>query len=186
MSKYFYTKAWFLASELRNLIYTYVDGTKPLSMLEIGCFEGLSTSFFSDEFLKHPDSQLYAVDPFDLGDTTTPLTSDTERLFLKNIHQSDHFHKILFFKQTSDDFFKMNEATFDFVYIDGSHIPEQIWKDMMNSYKFTKKGGIIWMDDYEGNSDITKTVDGFLEMKGHNVEILHKGYQIGFRKLVDS
>jgi len=33
-------------------------------MLEIGCFEGLSSVFFADNFLNNPDSRLTSVDPF--------------------------------------------------------------------------------------------------------------------------
>jgi predicted O-methyltransferase YrrM len=186
MSKYLYTTTWFLGSELRKLMHLYVDGTKPLNILEIGCFEGLATSQFSDELLLHPDSRLFAVDPFDLGDTTTPLTVETEKLFLRNIHRSEHASKICVYKGFSDEFFKVNKQMFDFVYIDGSHIPDQVLRDVVNSFNFTKKEGIIWMDDYDANNELRSTIDKFLDANADNVEVVHRGYQIGFRKLVDT
>lgn len=42
---------WFLNSEIKNIL----DKSKENKILEIGCFEGLSSVFFADHFLENPD-----------------------------------------------------------------------------------------------------------------------------------
>ena len=58
MSKYRYTQTWFLGSEIRQFLLSFVDKTKKHRILEIGSFEGLSGVFFADNLLDHPDSSL--------------------------------------------------------------------------------------------------------------------------------
>ena len=50
-------------------------------------------------------------------------------------------------RKTSDDFFKGNNHTFDFIFIDGLHHYAQVKKDILNSLKFLNKGGIIMLHD---------------------------------------
>ena len=50
-------------------------------------------------------------------------------------------------RMTSDDFFKTNTKNFDFVFIDGLHIYEQVRKDIINSVKFLNSNGIIILHD---------------------------------------
>ncbi len=51
------------------------------------------------------------------------------------------------FQQTSDDFFATNQETFDIIFVDGLHIAKQVEKDMANSLKILKKGGVIVVHD---------------------------------------
>jgi len=64
---YHYTQFWFIDSELLELL----DISKEYHILVIGCFEGLSSVFFADNFLEHPSSTLTCFDPqntyFDLN-----------------------------------------------------------------------------------------------------------------------
>lgn len=48
---------------------------------------------------------------------------------------------------TSDDFFKQSEKMFDLIYIDGDHQSDQVRKDLVNSLKALKPGGVIVMHD---------------------------------------
>lgn len=50
-------------------------------------------------------------------------------------------------RMTSDDFFKINKKKFDVIFIDGLHSYEQCQRDVINSLKFLKKNGIIFMHD---------------------------------------
>ena len=64
MEKYKYSQHWFLVSEIRRNLSNVLDQTKENRILEIGCFEGLSSVFFADNFLNNPNSSLTCVDPF--------------------------------------------------------------------------------------------------------------------------
>jgi hypothetical protein len=48
---------------------------------------------------------------------------------------------------TSDDFFKQNTEKFDIVFIDGLHLCEQVYKDILNSLKFLNPNGVIVLHD---------------------------------------
>ncbi len=48
---------------------------------------------------------------------------------------------------TSDEFFRINDKTFDIIFIDGLHICEQVLRDVDNSLKCLNPGGIIVMHD---------------------------------------
>ena len=64
---YYYSQFWFIDSELLELL----DTSKEYHILVVGCFEGLSSVFFADHFLEHPNSTLTCIDPhndsFDLN-----------------------------------------------------------------------------------------------------------------------
>jgi len=66
------------------------------------------------------------------------------------------------FKMTSDEFFEKNKSTFDFIFIDGLHLREQIERDINNSLKVLNKGGKILCHDMnpktrEGQERVYKT-----------------------------
>lgn len=50
-------------------------------------------------------------------------------------------------KATSDEFFLVNNKLYDVIFIDGLHTYEQVRKDVINSFKFLKKGGFIFLHD---------------------------------------
>ena len=189
LKKYRYTKTWFIGSEIhRNLLKHINKGTK-INMLEIGCFEGLSSSCFSDNLLDREDSTLDCVDPYiesgtDSEITTLYVNNNVENNFLHNISRSKSYSKITFHKTKSDFFFENNKKTFNLIYIDGCHEEKFIINDMENSFRYLEKGGVMWMDDYEGNSGKIKHImDRFLEKYKEKIKIIHKGYQIAIKKL---
>ena len=86
---------------------------------------------------------------------------------------------------TSDEFFKTNKDEFDLIYVDGSHEPEDACRDLDNSFKVCKKDAIIWVDDYGSNyKTLHESIDQWLQDHQDYIKIIHKGYQVGFIKLV--
>ena len=173
---YHFTNNWFECSELKRVMSQFVKLVK-VKILEIGSHEGASAVFFSDHFLDDPESTLVCVDPFNTSDTTTPVNETTKRVFMENLKLSKNNDKVKNYFGYSNDFFKENNETFTFIYIDGSHLIPDVTMDLLNSVKVILPGGIIWMDDYHPIKEhIDKiNMDGF--------EIIHQGYQIAFRKL---
>lgn len=51
------------------------------------------------------------------------------------------------FKGTSDEFFKQNKETFDLIFIDGLHLHEQVFKDILNSLDCLNPNGAIVCHD---------------------------------------
>ena len=187
MYKYTKNNAWFLGSEIKRDILKYVIPSTKKSILEIGCYEGLSSVFFADNLLSHPESSLVCVDPFmtlETNDHREFLNNDEEQNFDFNIEICSNSKKITVHKITSDKFFETNRSTFNFIYIDGCHEPDFITRDMQNSFSVLESGGIMWMDDYSGGDGIKiKTaMNNFLKDYEGKYIIIHSGYQLAIMK----
>lgn len=183
---YKFTTKWFSSSngEIKNEMFKYFNQNDKISILEIGSYEGASSCFFADNFLNHDESRLVCVDPFDTNDKTTPVFNSTENTFLENISKSINASKIQFKKMYSKEFFINNNDKFDFIYIDGSHVKQDVILDFEESLKIIKPNGIIWMDDYRssgGKGYMKICIDELFEKYKENLELIHKGYQVGFR-----
>jgi predicted O-methyltransferase YrrM len=182
---------------------TLLDKSKENHILEIGCYEGLSSVFFADNFINIEgpvDSTLTCVDPFlniDNNDHGYLLQNGEELNFDYNISKCKNTKKITVHKMTADDFFMLAALAalaFNFIYIDGCQEPDFIKRDMENAFRVLKKGGIMWMNGYDdggyggdgsykGGCDVIKKVmDDFLDKYAGQYVVVHKGYQLAIRK----
>ena len=81
-----------------------------------------------------------------------------------------------------------NKKIYDFIYIDGDHTAESVFKDAMLSWKALKPGGIMAFDDYEWSSELPfgqqpkPAVDLFLTLMKEHLELLESGSQVWIRK----
>jgi predicted O-methyltransferase YrrM len=185
---YKYSQTWFHYSEIRNACAKFLDTSKKNNILEIGCFEGLSSVFFADNFLDNPNSSLTCVDPFlsiDNNDHRQFLQNNEEMNFDFNISVCKHADRITVHKITSDMFFKHNNQRYNFIYIDGCHEPDFIKRDMENSFNILEINGIMWMDDYGGGDgiQIKNAMNQFLEKYHGQYTLIHMGYQLAIKKL---
>jgi predicted O-methyltransferase YrrM len=188
MNKYKFSQTWFLNSEIKTKLFKFVDKTKINNVLEIGCFEGLSSVFFADNLLDNPNSTLTCVDPFlniDNNDHKNYLMNNEEENFNYNISICKNSDKISVNKITSDEFFSKNNKTFNFIYIDGCHETEFIKRDMENSFNVLETNGIMWMDDYLGGYEnkIKNTMNEFLAKYKWQYRVIHYGCQLAIIKL---
>lgn len=196
MSDYKFSHSWFLGSEISTLACQYLRNDKPNRLLEIGCFEGLSSVFFADNFLDHPESKMVCVDPFlklESNDHAPFMSriegssSVVEDNFDFNIARCRNASKISVHKVTSDRFFATlePEETFSFIYVDGSHEPECVRRDLVHSFAALGIEGILWMDDYLGGDGvgIKGAMDTFLAAHQGRFEVIHSGYQLAIRRL---
>lgn len=187
---YRYSQKWFYDSEIYHYLKDYLNDSKKITMLEIGCFEGLSTCHFCDKFLSHEDSSLDAVDPFlsiNDNDHSQYLEKDSvEDNFDYNTSICNNKNKLMIHKITSDKYFETNKKKYDFIYIDGCHLCDFIKRDMENSFENLNEGGIMWMDDYlggpVGDDSIKQTMDEFIENHKDKLQLLHSGYQLAIKK----
>lgn len=60
------------------------------------------------------------------------------------------------FKMTSDDFFEQNENKYDIIFIDGLHIYEQVYRDIINSVTILNEDGVIVVHDCNPTFEITQ------------------------------
>jgi predicted O-methyltransferase YrrM len=187
MNNYKYSQTWFIGSDINLLLSNFLNKSQGNKLLEIGCFEGLSSTFFADNFIDNEYSNLTCVDPFltiDNNDHINYLQNNQEMNFDFNMSICKNIDKIKIHKITSDIFFENNNNLYNFIYIDGCHEPDFIKRDMENSFKFLEKNGIMWMDDYMGGDGIKirNVMDTFLEKYKGQYELIHKGYQLAIKK----
>jgi predicted O-methyltransferase YrrM len=120
-----------------------VELPKNFKYLEIGSYEGNSALYVSSNF---PASTVTCVDSWQAVDQYEGQDFRIiEKNFDSNLQGLSNINKI---KSTSDSFFIKNKIIFDFIYIDGNHKFEYVFKDCENALRFLNKGGILVCDDY--------------------------------------
>ena len=135
--------------------------TQSMSILEIGAFEGASTTWLLDNLLSHPQSTLTTVDTFRGGmEHNDPAFSSNgagyklgtlEQRFSSNVSFCDHHKKLRVLKTTSDEallHLRLSSSSFDLIYIDASHIAIDVLHDAVLSWRLLALGGTIIFDDY--------------------------------------
>lgn len=153
-----YTTDWFT----RHLLIwiPLLEKAKPKKILEIGSFEGRSTCFMIENAsLYNDDVEIHCVDTW-LGSPEHGNTDFTqvEARFDANVKEaldevSDKNVKVIKHKGTSlEQLSKLvvegHLSTFDWVFVDGSHLAVDVLYDAVLAFKLAKVGGIIVFDDY--------------------------------------
>jgi hypothetical protein len=166
---------------------------QPLRILEIGSWEGRSALFFLN-FL--PRASIICVDTFagSIEHRAWPLSQrelqlgGIERRFDNNLAPfADRVQKR---KEDSLDALGklgLEGQRFDLVYIDGSHLAIDVYRDGVLAWVLVAPGGIIIFDDYQRKlgpeRDLPKVgIDAFLTTVKERYEELFRGHQIILRK----
>ena len=58
------------------------------------------------------------------------------------------FENVYKIKDNSDNFFLQNNNKFEVIYIDGSHLSSQVYKDCLNAWSVLQTNGFLICDDY--------------------------------------
>ena len=153
---------------------------------EIGSFKGE----FAKEIVENWGGNLFMVDVWrGLGDeykdaSNHNIHTNAYAEAMKSIE--GHEDRAVMVRGTSQVVSEMFEDDcFDFVYIDGDHSPDQVYKDAVNMFDKMKDGGVILFDDYlwEMNGIVTKIgVDKFLEEYKGKYELLFSEFQLAIRR----
>lgn len=135
------------------LIY-FISLIKPKSMIEIGCYKGVSTEIFCILCDK-----VTVVDPF--------LYPEQEDFLTRMEPYKD---KLTVIKGYSPDALKdIPDDSFDMCYIDGNHNFQAVLDDIKECRRVVKLGGILAGHDYEVIPQVTAAV--ILSMYGGEPEI---------------
>lgn len=162
--------------------------------LEIGSFEGRSTIWIIEHMMED-GGDITCIDTWEGGEEHSDLNmGDVEQRFDHNIstigkqYMNRHVNKI---KDTSvnalADLIK-KKLTFDFIYVDGSHVAKDVLADACMAWQLLAKNGIMIFDDYLwGNPALPLhnpkiAIDAFVNTFGDQIQIMHVGYQLVIKR----
>ncbi|KAL8743196.1 MAG: hypothetical protein Q9190_004431 [Brigantiaea leucoxantha] len=154
--KFSFQHQWFelIRPEWEHLTASLRD--RRLSVLEIGAFEGASTTWMLDNLMTHPQSQLIVIDTFEGGmehrdqDQGYDLPS-LETRFQSNVSKCEHARKMQVMKMQSEDALlalRQSSAHFDFIYIDASHVAIDVLHDAVLCWRMLNLHGTMVFDDW--------------------------------------
>jgi hypothetical protein len=168
----------------------HLQGTQ-INALQIGAYTGDATEWLFNRVLTNLESTLTDVDTWEGSDEPEHESldwnsvEDTYNYRTSFYQESNRLHKK---KMTSDEFFRVNETDYDFIYIDGDHTAPSVLKDGINAVKFIKVGGILAFDDYMWRSgkgpahDPYPAIDAIMLCFGDIFDIIEVGLQVWMRK----
>jgi hypothetical protein len=178
-----------------KVLKKFVDSPN-LSFLEVGSWQGRATCWLLDNVLTNPSSMITCIDTFQgsiehesmgLGETVKSL----ESVFDHNIQQTgraNQVKKLVGFSQSWLRQLPLN--SFDFYFIDGSHIASDVMEDVVLGWGLLKERGMIIFDDYgwgvyqdQPTMHPKLAIDSFLEVFQDRVKIIYKGYQVVCEKI---
>jgi predicted O-methyltransferase YrrM len=159
--------------------------THPMNVVEVGCFEGFGTIKLIDLLCSNKSSKVVCVDPFDdMYVKGIDEFSDIDPIFCgqydKFINNIQHIKdKVIVERGYSEKILtKLDSKNYDFIYIDGDHSENAVYKDGVNALRLIKSGGIILFDDYYWvhKSQVTKNgIEKFINEFNDQIVVLFRG-----------
>ena len=163
--------------------------------LEIGSFEGRSAVFLL-EYL--PGIHLTCVDLFKYTENFFPERMLSHSDFVGAARFDRNMSKYIgrYEKISASSFNALatmlaNGRRFDFIYIDGSHLRDDVLVDAVLSWKLLNLNGLMIFDDYQWrlerkSHDRPKdAVDYFVYSHIDEIKVLHKGWQLIIKKVLE-
>lgn len=184
---------WFQAVAKGNFIKFLKpwEGLPNLHFLQIGAFTGDASRWLADEVLTGDGSILIDVDTWQGSpDESVHDSFDWNDVWETYKRKVANCYNVRHVRMDSELYLATGaDTTFDFIYIDGDHTTQAVYRDAVGSWKILKPEGILAFDDYtwgDGLADQTKApkpgINRFLsEMKGA-YDLLAIGDQVWIRK----
>lgn len=196
-TRFSFEHPWFEAIRHEWEEITTSQRGKQLKVLEIGSFEGASTTWILDNLMDHPDSRMTCVDHFGGGmdHHVDPVEKyDFESLearFKSNVAKCENGSKLNLMKMSSDDALltlRKDGTTFNFIYIDASHVAIDVLHDAVLCWRMLEEGGTMVFDDWnwkgymEHSYNPRIAIIGFLRSAEHELEYRETESQVWVTK----
>lgn len=193
--EYQYTRDWFKwAPQVWSQLTEHLPERK--NFLEIGSYEGRSAVWIIENMMQD-GGEIYCIDTWEGGAEHTPEDMNgTELRFDHNIRTvrktfpDRRVSKLKGLSTTWLPALAQEKLSFDFIYIDGSHLAKDVLTDACMAWPLLKHKGFMVFDDYawrpEGFTLLQRpklAVDAFTNMFEDELIIAHSGYQLIVRKV---
>ncbi len=162
-------------------------GLKVKLALEVGCFEGLTTSYICDNLLTE-GGRVICIDPLDDVYLTENIDKEATKMnkdFTMFKGQFDRFTRntkdkpVELLRTTSSKVALCDHYKFDLIYIDGDHREKKVYNDGAKFWPYLQMGGLMLFDDYKWRKGTKRGIDKFLGEKKGFYKTKIKGYQLG-------
>ena len=191
---YTFTQTWF---DPNIPVWTQIAAELPTctNVLEIGSYEGRSAVWVIENMLQ-PNGTLTAIDTWEGGEEHVDMGVNmgaVEQRFDHNINTALSTHRnrtIRKLKGTSFQHLRtLPEATYDFIYIDGSHIARDVLCDACLAWPLLRIGGLLTFDDYLWGNPRDAihrpkiAIDNFVNIYAEQLAFFHIGNQLTIKKI---
>ena len=197
-TEYQFTHDWFAHAEKLWPQLTPLLPGEPGSreFLEVGAFEGRSAVWIVENMM-HEGDILGCIDTWqggeehsaeDMGAVESRFDHNIGLLRAKYPERYIDQYKATSTAALADVMKPYPNPTFDFIYIDGSHIAKDVLTDACMAWQLLKPKGLMVFDDYMwGNPRDALhrpkiAIDAFTNIFAEEAEIVHVGYQLVVRK----
>lgn len=163
---------------------------RPIDVLEIGSFEGLSACFLLRQL---PLARVTCIDTWAGSDEHASLKQiDTiESAFDQNVTPwRDRVTKLKGY--SFQCFATLKEADkYDLIYVDGSHHADDVMVDALQGFRHLKVGGVMILDDYlwryypRMSEDPAMAINGFLRLIEGRYRLVMVYYQLVLVKIAE-
>lgn len=183
---YKFRRRWF---KLRNqltfstFLLDRFPSDKPYKMLTIGVFEAAVEVWLMQNVLKHPDSRLICIDPWqDTGKLGQDFMDECYANAQWNLSEwanqiqliRGHSQEVLGAAIQDGGLYGTPLESMDLVEIDGDHVAEPVYLDAVNAFEFVKVGGWLMFDDVRNRIEkadhVKQGLEKFLPEYAHRVE----------------
>lgn len=165
-----------------------------LHFLQIGAFTGDASLWLMKNILTDKSSILTDVDTWQGSDEEAHHSMDFSDVEKSYDWKMMNHPRAIKCKMDSHKFLMQSDdkEIYDFIYIDGDHTAESVYKDAMLSWKALKPNGIMAFDDYQWGDELPfgqqpkPAIDLFVTLMKEHLELLGVGTQVWIRKRLET
>ena len=167
-----------------------ISKIKPNVIIEVGIWKGQSTINMANILKKYNiDGKIYCVDTFlgsaDMWDQVLMLNEfqypQIYYQFLSNVFITENERYIIPCLNTSNacyEKFKYKDIKADLIYLDASHLADDVYNDIKKYFQLLNPGGIIFGDDYSIWPGVEIGLRKFCEENNKSYEVIDNRYWI--------
>ena len=138
----------------RRAVYSLVRRFRPRRVLEIGTHVGASTVYIAKaldaESSGNRSSRLVTVDVRDVNDSEVRMWERCgARASPRDTLEELRCNSVVeFVVSSSMEFFQCNTESYDFIFLDGSHQADVVYREIVGSLRMLTRGGCILLHDF--------------------------------------
>lgn len=148
---------WFELGAIDNfklILPKMYSGLPGLNFLQIGAYTGDASEWLLNNILTNENSWLTDVDTWCGSDEQAHKDFNWNELEQFYDNRMSRYKNVCKIKGYSADFLQSAQSEYyDFIYIDGDHRAEEVYKDAVFAWRCLKLGGFMAFDDYMWSHD---------------------------------